>query len=60
MPPTPAADGWYEFGLEGGSSGQKLLVGDHPIWGDYLFPEGAKLRLKGYILLEPVPDVFAD
>ena len=65
--PTPTGDGWYEFGIASGGSygyngtkdtphaGQHYIVGDHPIWDDYAFPAGAKLRLVGYILLETVP-----
>ncbi len=58
--PTPAAGGWYEFGLENGSASARHIVGDYPHWDEYAFPPGAKLRLKGYILLETVPDVFAE
>ena len=64
--PTPAADGWYEFGLMSGyahnydygwSATVKFhyIIGDRPIWDDYAFPAGAKLRLVGGILLETVP-----
>ncbi len=65
--PAPAADGWYEFGMATGGTygyngtsgtphaGQHFIVGDHPIWDEYVFPAGAKLRLVGYILLETVP-----
>ena len=74
MFPTPAADGWYEFGLASdyahgyttGYSGSPnttlhYITGDHPIWGDYVFPAGAKLRLVGGILMETVPaGVFSE
>ena len=64
--PTPAADGWYEFGLASGyGHGYDLgwsatvkyhyIIGDRPIWDAYAFPVGAKLRLVGGILLETVP-----
>ena len=64
--PTPAADGWYEFGLASGyAHGYDLgwsasvkyhyIIGDRPIWDAYAFPAGAKLRLVGGILLETVP-----
>ena len=64
--PTPAADGWYEFGLASGyghdydygwSATVKYhyIIGDRPIWDAYAFPAGAKLRLVGGILLETVP-----
>ncbi len=66
--PTPAGDGWYEFGLASGyghgrttgysgnpSWNLHYITGDHPIWNDYAFPAGAKLRLVGGILLETVP-----
>ncbi len=64
--PTPAGDGWYEFGLASGyahgydvgwsaSTKYHYIIGDRPIWDDYAFPAGAKLRLVGGILLETVP-----
>ena len=64
--PTPAADGWYEFGLASGyghnydygwsaSVKYHYIIGDRPIWDAYAFPAGAKLRLVGGILLETVP-----
>ena len=64
--PVPAGDGWYEFGLASGYShnyglgysatvNYHYIVGDHPVWNDYAFPAGAKLRLVGGILLETVP-----
>ena len=64
--PTPAGDGWYEFGLASGyghdydygwSATVKYhyIIGDRPIWDAYAFPAGAKLRLVGGILLETVP-----
>jgi len=65
--PTPAGEGWYEFGMASGGTngyngtsgtphaGQHYIVGDHPIWDEYAFPVGAKLRLVGHILLETVP-----
>ena len=58
--PTPAADGWYEFGLEGdGATGtDTYIVGDHPDWSIYAFPTNSKLRLVGSILLETVPAGF--
>ncbi len=64
---APTADGWYEFGLTSGYSyayngtkdtpyyGKHYIIGAHPIWNDYVFPAGAKLRLVGGILLETVP-----
>ncbi|MDD6029975.1 MAG: hypothetical protein PUE68_04070 [Kiritimatiellae bacterium] len=58
--PVADADGWFTFGLPDGEQDQRHIVGEHPVWDDYVFPEGAKLRLRGYILLETVPDVFAD
>ena len=72
--PTPAADGWYEFGLASGwaygrttgysgspSSTFIYITGTRPIWDDYAFPAGAKLRLVGGILLETVPaGVFSE
>ena len=72
--PTPAADGWYEFGLASGwahgrttgssfspTANLHYVTGDHPIWDDYAFPAGAKLRLVGGILLETVPaGVFSE
>jgi len=72
--PTPAADGWYEFGLASGyahgtatgssfspNSTLHYITGEHPNWDDYLFPAGAKLRLVGGILLETVPaGVFSE
>ena len=58
--PTPAADGWYEFGLEGdGATGtDTYIVGDHPNWSICAFPTNSKLRLVGSILLETVPAGF--
>ena len=54
--PTPAGDGWYEFGLASGySEGVTSVVAERPYWDDYAFPAGAKLRLVGGILLETVP-----
>jgi len=64
--PTAAADGWYEFGDTDGrvgvavgymSSGSSYhyMKGERPVWDEYAFPVGAKLRLKGYILLDTVP-----
>ena len=54
--PTPAGDGWYEFGLASGySNGVTCVVAERPYWDDYAFPAGAKLRLVGGILLETVP-----
>ena len=54
--PTPAGDGWYEFGLASGySNGVVCVVAERPYWDDYAFPAGAKLRLVGGILLETVP-----
>jgi len=58
--PVPAADGWYEYGLLNGKCDQKWIIGERPIWDNYWFPAGAKLRLKGWLLLDTVPDVFAD
>ena len=72
--PTPAADGWYEFGLASGYGFDRTtgysgnpggtymwITGDHPTWDDYAFPAGAKLRLVGGILLETVPaGVFSE
>jgi len=65
----PTADGWYEFGktsTEGGEYGCSTgypgststyhwIAGDRPSWDDYLIPAGAKLRLKGYVILETIP-----
>lgn len=64
--PTAAADGWYEFGDTSGrvgvaagymSSGSSYhyMKAERPTWDEYAFPVGAKLRLKGYILLDTVP-----
>jgi len=58
--PVPDADGWYTFGLMEGKCDQKWIVGERPIWDNYIFPPGAKLRLKGWLLLDTVPDVFTD
>ncbi|MBQ6007994.1 MAG: hypothetical protein IJL17_05615 [Kiritimatiellae bacterium] len=72
--PTPAADGWYEFGLASGwahgrttgysgspSSTLIYITGTRPMWEEYAFPAGAKLRLVGGILLETVPaGVFSE
>ena len=72
--PTPAADGWYEFGLASGyeqgwgtgysaspNASRHYITGTRPIWDDYAFPAGAKLRLVGGILLETVPaGVFSE
>ena len=58
--PTADADGWYTFGLMDGKDDQAYFIGEHPVWDDYDFPAGAKLRLRGFVLLETVPDVFAD
>jgi len=58
--PAAAADGWYEYGILNGKCGPKWTVGERPIWENYWFPAGAKLRLKGWLLLDTVPDVFAD
>ena len=72
--PTPAADGWYEFGLASGyeegyatgysaspSASRHYITGTRPYWDDYAFPAGAKLRLVGGILLETVPaGVFSE
>lgn len=66
----PAADGWFEFGRrEGFASGNAkwqgtervYIVADHPCWDDYSFPQNAKLRLVGGILLDDVPSgVFSE
>ena len=72
--PTPAGDGWYEFGLASGyeqgwgtgysaspNASRHYITGTRPIWDDYAFPAGAKLRLVGGILLETVPaGVFSE
>ncbi len=61
--PVADADGWYTYGIMNGStavSGSILIIGEHPIWDNYVFPAGAKLRLQGHVLLDTVPDVFAD
>ena len=54
--PTPAGDGWYEFGLASGySNGVACVIAERPYWDEYVFPAGAKLRLVGGILMETVP-----
>jgi len=57
--------GWFVFGDPNGevtrdannSFGISLhtIKGERPIWSDYVFPVGAKLKLRGYILLETIP-----
>ena len=58
--PAPDADGWYTFGLDNGSAGHTSIVGEHPDWDLYSFPAGSKLRLKGHVLMETVPDSFVE
>lgn len=62
--PVADADGWYTYGILNGSTavstGVVTIIGEHPIWDDYWFPAGAKLRLRGHVLLDTVPDVFVD
>ena len=66
---APAADGWYEFGLmaaDGGSVGfgsgytgttsqYHWMKGERTDFETFAFPKGAKLRLKGYVLIDTVP-----
>ena len=73
---APDANGYYVFGrtsANGGATGfgtgwtpqpsrQSLwLSAECPEWGDYWFPEGAKLKLVGYVLLKTIPaGVFSE
>ena len=62
--PTPAADGWYEFGVGTYSQSEDATydgttrhyaVAQWCRWQDYTFPEGAKLRLKGGVIVDTIP-----
>ena len=67
---TPDANGWYVFGrtsADGGttayhSGAQKWYIrGERTDWENYWFPEGAKLKLVGYVLLKTIPaGVFSE
>ena len=65
--PTPAADGWYEFGITSANGGRTwrpnnwYIVADWPKWDRILFPAGAKVRFVGYTILDTIPDgVFSE
>ena len=60
----PNADGWYVFGRTSANGGttayhsgaQKWYIrGERTDWEKYWFPEGAKLKLVGYVLLKTIP-----
>ena len=60
----PDADGWYVFGRTSANGGttayhsgaQKWYIrGERTDWEKYWFPEGAKLKLVGYVLLKTIP-----
>ena len=65
--PTPAGDGWYEFGITSANGGRTwrpnnwYIVADWPKWDRILFPAGARVRFVGYTILDTIPSgVFSE
>ena len=65
--PTPAGDGWYEFGITSANGGRTwrpnnwYIVADWPRWDRILFPAGARVRFVGYTILDTIPSgVFSE
>lgn len=67
---APDANGYYVFGRTSANGGetayhsgaQKWYIrGERPVWSNYWFPEGSKLKLVGYVLLNTIPaGVFSE
>ena len=67
---APDANGYCVFGRTSANGGetayhsgaQKWYIrGERPVWSNYWFPEGSKLKLVGYVLLNTIPaGVFSE
>ena len=67
---APDANGYYVFGRTSANGGMTdyhsgakkwYIRGERPVWSNYWFPEGSKLKLVGYVLLKTIPaGVFSE
>ena len=67
---APDANGYYVFGRTSANGGMTdyhsgakkwYIRGERPVWSNYWFPEGSKLKLVGYVLLNTIPaGVFSE
>ena len=67
---APDANGYYVFGRTSANGGETAyhsgakkwyIRGERPVWSNYWFPEGSKLKLVGYVLLNTIPaGVFSE
>lgn len=67
---APDANGYYVFGRTSANGGETAyhsgakkwyIRSERPVWSNYWFPEGSKLKLVGYVLLNTIPaGVFSE